>query len=181
MKVSDRIKVSEDTDALNLYTMELNGRITAFKQLIGFCEALELNVDNKALYENVEAEFKRAFMKVYAVKPMDKLSFFKLTELYEIDTVTLNKLRKEFNDSAHEFNPVTFEAPEQDFGIYLETSKEIERYNDAMKLVDAVKVMKKHGAVFLGDICRSVEWKVKATLDLQDIQPNLMWIKDEIR
>ena len=181
MKVSDRIKVSEDTDALNLYTMQLDSRIKAFQQLIGFCEALELNVDNTALYEDLEKEFKRAFLEVYSVKPLDKLSYVKLLELYEVDTTLLNKLRKEFNASGHEFNPVTFEAPEKDFGIYLETSKEIERYNDAMKLVDAVKVMKKHGAVFLGDICRSVEWKVKATLDLQDIQPNLMRIKDEIR
>lgn len=182
MKVNDRLIIGEDTEAKELYITATDKRIKAFKQLLGFCEALELKVDKTALYEAPADEFKRAFLEENSKGELSKLSYEKLLFLLEVDTNTLNKLIADFQANNNPFNVDTFEYELPSFDIVLEDAEHIARWKACKDLIESIEKLQEHQMVFYGSIVQGVRGAIiPQANNLQKLEPNLMFVRNQMR
>lgn len=117
----------------------LNKAVTEYQSQ--FNEILEMQLFEKNFYDYAITEIRKANPGASVLNLSDE----KIAELYNHDVNGLKQLTDLYNskDTKLKFDKGLFDVDDKvDFGIYATTKEEIERYNDAKALIDALNTLR---------------------------------------
>lgn len=135
-----RYKVGYNDHARIEHERLLKVKISAFNELLAYCEQWITITDKHALTTNVCEYFKDQFQSRYFKEFSKLVSYSKRLELFDIDLGKIKSLENQFKAiniplDLETLTPLT----DYDFNIYLTDPEEIKRFQIGEKLINSLK------------------------------------------
>ena len=166
-----KIQIDTDVNAEQTFKSEIEAKISAFKTLLNNLEQFVDTIDLKALYDSPEGYCKEAIIKEYAGS-YKGIKHSKLFDLIGFDLRELEIETNKFKSVGHHFDCKTLEYTTPDFGIFVETPEQIERYNAINTLIESLNELKKHKHLHAGSLIQALNGSVIPDYKTMFVKPN---------
>lgn len=175
----NKLKVGFNEEALKKYETDLQTKKKAFSEAFDYVNKYVTGISPKDFYNGFKSSFLAEWNNNKQTEFPSGVQVEKALELVGFSMNKLEALETQFKRIEIDFNPITGESETPDFGIYLTEKEEIERYNSAMKIAEAVNSFKDYGQINFGNVCMGLGSKLRFDWATQSLQPNLGWVRNE--
>jgi hypothetical protein len=152
-----KIVIGVDTHKENEYITRIEAKKKRFEELLDYCQQFISIEDLNAFNDNPNEYFKTAFNTKYENDFPPIVSYSKRLELCNISESKIIELESNYKAIQIEnFNPVTLEAPKNDFNIYAINSEAVTRYEKTKKLCDLLNDLRSEFQVYPANIVQGV-------------------------
>jgi hypothetical protein len=172
-----KIAIGVDTHKENEYRINVEAKKERFQTLLDYCQQFVSIDDLNAFSEAPNEYFKKAFNEKYENDFPPIVSYSKRLELCNISESKIIELESNYKAIQIEnFNPVTLEAPKNDFNIYAINSEAVTRYEKTKALCDLLNDLRSEFQVYPANVVQGVQGAIGFNFQTNKFDINVNFI-----
>jgi hypothetical protein len=175
--MKQKLKISHNQEEENRYKRSIEAKISAFQELLDYCNQFISIEDIKAFSEAPSNYFKIAFTNQYINDFPSIVGYEKRLELCGINEAKIQKLENIYSGiEISNFDPERMEAPDKDFNIYAIDSEAEKRYQKTKKLCDLLNELRSEQTIYPANVIQGLSGSIAFSFQTNQFEINVNYV-----